>query len=71
MSDYIIVEGNLNPESAFSKFKEDVNEKLVEGYIPLGAPVIAGPWIIQAMLNPTSKIPFSHFPNPNPLGGGC
>lgn len=59
---YIIVEGEITPETSFTKFKEDVNEKLAEGYTPLGAPVIAGSWIIQAM---TTKRYF--FSNPNPL----
>jgi hypothetical protein len=69
MERYIIVEGDINPEASFTKFKEDVNDKTAEGYTPLGSPIVAGGWIIQAMFLSTEFASLQYrFPNPNPLG---
>jgi len=64
---YIIVEGSINPDEAFQEFKEDVNEKIEEGYVPFGAPQCSGGWIIQAMLKKKGSFGYPH--QPNPLGG--
>ena len=73
MERYIIIEGRFEDGSvdhALTKFKKDVNDKIAEGYIPLGSPITetGTPWIAQAMLKLTGDIPFSHYPHPNPLG---
>ena len=55
VTEYIIVEGSINPETNFDKFIMDVNDKSMEGYTPLGSPVVAGGWIMQAMTRDISK----------------
>jgi len=62
---YILIEGSIGTDEKLGVFKAEVNEKIKKGYVPVGSPVIAGEWIIQALLG---KDYINYFPHPNPLG---
>lgn len=68
MDRYIIIEGSIGTNEKLDTFKADVNDKLAEGYEPLGSPVIAGEWIMQTMFLSKEFISLSYrYPHPNPL----
>lgn len=72
MDRYILVEGRFEAitnlvKDNLNKFKKDINDKIAEGYIPLGSPIIEvdTPWIMQAMVKKEVRRGF--FSHPNPL----